>query len=526
MILNVFPHMALHICVQGRSFYGSIISMNKKVKNQYDFIVIGSGIAGLCFALEVAKKGNVAVVTKKELMESNSNYAQGGIAAVLDKHDSFKQHIQDTLKAGCYLNDKKAVETMVKESPKAIQRLINLGAGFNRDDEQISLTKEGGHSRARIAHAKDATGREIERALIHNIRQNKNISSFESHIAVDLVVDKNRCVGVSVLDDENHKTEVFFAKAVVLATGGLGQVYFRNCNPKIATGDGLAMADRIGAQIKDMEFIQFHPTALNKSGQPTFLISETLRGEGGILKNYLGHAFMKKYHPDKDLAPRDVVSRVVFEELKDGPIYLDIKHLGSKYIKHRFPYIYDKLWWYGIKMDQDMIPVAPAAHYACGGVHTDLSGRTNIKGLYAIGEVAHTGVHGGNRLASNSLLECVVFSYRTAKAVIKDNANLKIKSKLNNGIFRMAGKVDPKILPIKNQIKKLMWKQVGIVRDEQKLLQTLNKLKKLEKDTEKLYNRGMSRQVIELRNLVRVAILITRAARKRKHSTCAHFLGN
>jgi len=496
--------------------------------HKYDFLVIGSGIAGLNFALEASKKGKVAVITKKELMESNSNYAQGGIAAVLDKHDSFEKHIEDTLKAGCYLNDKKAVEIMVKESPKAIQRLIDLGAGFNRDDKEISLTKEGGHSKARIAHAKDATGKEIERALIHNVRKNKNIDCFESYIAIDLIIDREKCTGVIVLDDENKEIKVFFAKAVILSTGGLGQVYQRNCNPKIATGDGFAMAERAGAFIKHMEFIQFHPTALNKKGKPTFLVSETLRGEDGILKNHKGKAFMIDYHPDKELAPRDIVSRAVFSELKKGPVYLDIRHRGNKFIKHRFPYIYDKLWWYGVKMDIDMISIAPAAHYACGGVHTDLNGKTNIKGLYAIGEVAHTGVHGGNRLASNSLLECVVFSYRTALA-LKHSASPA--DKLNTGALKQLPKCSPLeggrgVLAgvLKNQVKKIMWEDVGIVRDEKKIANALDKLKIIKKKIDKLYSKGINRDIIELRNLVQVAILITQAAKDRKKSACAHFL--
>jgi L-aspartate oxidase len=489
----------------------------------YDFIVIGSGIAGLDFAIDASKKGRVAVITKKELMESNSNYAQGGIAAVLDRHDSFANHIKDTLEAGCYLNDKKAVEVMVKEAPSAIERLVNLGAGFNRKNNTLSLTREGGHSERRIAHAKDATGKEIERALIYNLRQNKNIDCFESHIAVDLIIKKNVCYGVVVLDDESKKLDIFNSKIIVLATGGLGQVYSRNCNPKIATGDGFAMAFRAGVFMKHMEFVQFHPTALQRKGKPAFLISETLRGEGGILVNKKGVAFMKKYHAKAELAPRDIVSRAVFEELKNGPVYLDIRHLGAKYLKARFPYIYNELWWYGIKMEKDLIPVSPAAHYACGGAHTDLNGQTNIKDLFAIGEVAHTGVHGGNRLASNSLLECVVFGSRSAKKAVKELKHINKKFE-NIKLPKINSRINPEILFLKRQTQALMWKNVGIVREPKKIAQTLRQLKSIQKKADKIYRLGLNRNIIELRNLIQTALLITCAAIERKISACAHFL--
>jgi L-aspartate oxidase len=493
------------------------------MKHTFDYLVIGSGIAGLNFALGAAKSGTVAIVTKKELMESNSNYAQGGIAAVLDKYDSFAGHIKDTLKAGCYLNNKKAVEIMVKEGPSQIKRLLDLGVGFNRDEGKLCLTKEGAHSHRRIAYVKDATGREIERALSHNVRHHPNITVFESHLAIELITKNNHCAGAYVLDDDNKKIKTFLAKATVLATGGGAQVYERNCNPKIATGDGVAMAKRAGAKIEGMEFIQFHPTALAKKGQPTFLISETVRGEGAILKNSHGQAFMKKYHPQKELAPRDIIARAIYEELKSGPVYLDIRHRGSRFIKERFPYIYNELWWFGIKMDKDLIPVAPAAHYFCGGVHTDLNGKTNIKGLYAFGEVAHTGVHGANRLASNSLLECMVFSSRalkSAKKYIQHNnsqqstiSNLKINKKNNS-----------RITTTKRQIQTLMWNNMGIIREEKKMRLALVKLNKIENELDKIYQNGINRSIIEVHNLCTVAILITEAALKRKKNIGAHFI--
>ncbi|PIT87153.1 MAG: L-aspartate oxidase [Candidatus Magasanikbacteria bacterium CG10_big_fil_rev_8_21_14_0_10_40_10] len=491
---------------------------------QYDCVVIGSGIAGLGFALQASKKFKIAIITKKELMESNSNYAQGGIAAVLDRQDSFAKHIQDTLEAGCYLNNKTAVRTMVEQAPQAITWLIELGAGFNRENTKIALTKEGGHSARRIAHAKDATGKEIERALIFNVRRNKNIDCFESHIAIDLLVKDGACYGVVILNDEKKQVEFFKAKSIVLATGGLGQVYERNCNPKIATGDGFAIANRVGARLKHMEFVQFHPTALFKKGQPAFLLSETLRGEGAILVDKNGRAFMKKYHPQADLAPRDIVSRAVFEELKKGPVYLDARSLGAKFIKIRFPYIYDKLWWYGFKMDKDLIPIAPAAHYACGGVQTDLNGRTNIKNLYVVGETAHTGVHGGNRLASNSLLECVVFSRRAAKAVIREK---QIRSKtpaFSWRVFKVIKNNNHQVAKLKRQVRELMWQNVGIVRQEKNIDKTLSDLKKIERQITKIFNQGVNRGIIELRNLVQTALLITQSAKDRKISACAHYL--
>lgn len=504
----------------------------------YDFLVIGSGIAGLNFALQVAKHGTVAIVTKKELMESNSNYAQGGIAAVIDKFDSFEKHIEDTLKAGCFINDKKAVEVLVKNAPKQIQRLIKIGVGFSREHNELSLTKEGGHSHRRIAYAHDTTGKEIERALLHAVRNNPNISTFESHIAFELVMQNNICKGAYVYDEENRNTEFFLSKATIIATGGVGQVYKRNSNPKIATGDGIAMAARAGAQIRDMEFIQFHPTALDKKNKPALLISETVRGEGGILVNSSGEKFMSKYHALKDLAPRDIVARAILEESKKGQfypehsrrnpeysrrVYLDIRHKGSTYIKKRFPYLYNQLWWYGIKMDKDLIPISPAAHFVCGGIHTDTYGQTTIQGLFAFGEAAHTGVHGANRLASNSLLECMVFSDRASKKasayIKKNNYQLPIPKTQNLTI-----KTSQKISVLKKKIQILMWENVGIVREEKKLIKILIKLEKMQKDIEQKYKKGVNRQILELRNLITIAILITKAALNRKKSIGTHYI--
>lgn len=474
----------------------------------------------------------MAIVTKKELMESNSNYAQGGIAAVLDQYDSFEKHVEDTLNAGCYLNDKKAVNIMVREAPAQIAKLIDIGVGFSRAGKGLALTQEGGHSKRRIAFAHDTTGKEIERALIFHVRNHPRITVFESHIAVDLMVndkEKKRVSGAFVLNTETNQIIRFFAKATIIATGGTGQVYQRNSNPKIATGDGVAMAERAGAEIRNMEFIQFHPTALAKKGKPSLLISETVRGEGGILKNAHGKTFMKNYDARGDLAPRDIVARSIVEEMKNGPVFLDIRHKGSRFIKKRFPYLYNQLWWYGIKMDKDLIPVAPAAHFTCGGIHTTVNGETSIPGLFAFGEVAHTGVHGANRLASNSLLECMVFSSRAVRQAtrfIKKNSRTipktSQKQTAHPKTFSQTQKKQISIL--KRKIKMLMWKDVGIIRNPKQLRGALTRLNAMTPMIERLHRHGLSPESLELRNLHIVATLITKASLARKESIGGHYI--
>ena len=490
---------------------------------KFDFLVIGSGIAGLNFALKAADHGRVAIVTKKELIESNSNYAQGGIAAVLDPLDNFKSHVNDTLKAGCNLNNKKAVEIMIKDAPRQIQDLVDLGVGFNRVKGKLTLSKEGAHSKNRIVFAKDITGKEIERALVFNVRQHKNISIFESNMALDLFVKNKVCIGAAVLDISNNKINKFFTKTTILATGGVGQVYKNNTNPKIATGDGVAMAERAGAKIVDMEFMQFHPTALSVKNKPHFLISERLRGENARLLNVNKKSFMKKYHKLKELAPRDVVARAIWQEMKKGPVYIDATKI--KKVKDKFPYIYEQLWWQDIKMDKDLIPISPAAHYLCGGVKTDNNGKTSIAGLYAFGEVAGTGVHGANRLASNSLLECLVFSSRALKSSARFIKNKIIKI-INIKNKKINKNIDSQINSLKQKIKLLMWNNVGIVRSQKKMTKTLLELEKIAKKVDQLYNKGANRNVVELRNLNTVAILITKAALNREKSIGSHFINN
>ena len=486
------------------------------MKHKTDFLVIGSGIAGLNFALKASQYGKVAVVTKKELMESNSNYAQGGIAAVLDPVDNFKSHVEDTFKAGGRIGDKKAIEIMIKEAPKQIDELIDLGVGFNRIQGKLDLAKEGGHSKRRIVHAKDATGKEIESALVFNIRHNPNIEVFEANLVIDLLVKDGKCLGAYALDTDEKKINSFFAKATILATGGAGRVYKNTSNPKIATGDGLAMAFRAGAVLQDMEFVQFHPTALDKKGYPHYLISEAVRGEGGKLVNSKGKRFVK------ELAARDVVSRAIVEEEKIGPVYLDVRQLGEDKIKQRFPAIYDQLWWYGIFMEKDLIPVAPAAHFNCGGVVTNLNGKTDIDGLYVFGEVARTGVHGANRLASNALLECMVFSGRALKSA-KNYIKGKRIADMTVPRFNILG-IDKRIGILRRRMQSIMWDSVGVVRDRDDLAKAIGKLEKIEEEVGKLYKKGVNVQMIELRNMIEVAKLIAESAYLREKSVGTHYI--
>jgi len=498
----------------------------------FDFIVLGSGIAGLTFALKVAEVGTVALVTKKDRSDSNTNWAQGGIAGVMAPDDSYDLHIQDTLIAGAGLCHHDAVRALVTEGPDRIRELIALGTKFNTlGDGGYALTQEGGHSRRRILYNNDLTGREIERALVTNIHAHPSIMVFEHHFAIDLAKSKDddeRICGVYVLDTLDSEIHTFLARrAVFLATGGCGSVYTHTTNPAIATGDGVAMAFRAGARVANMEFIQFHPTTLFHPAARSFLISEAVRGEGGILRDAKGRAFMTDYDERGNLAPRDIVARAIDAECKKqnaACMYLDITHVEAEEIQHRFPNIYARCLSYGIDMAREPIPVVPAAHYMCGGVVTDLVGRTSLPRLFASGEVTCTGVHGANRLASNSLLEGLVFSHRTANLFINNqDATPPLLEHVPpfrpyRGRVRVA---DTDAL--RTRIQTTMTKFVGIVRTNARLHQAEVALDVIMDEVDHLYATCRpTEDLLELRNLCLTAQLIVRSAQQRKESRGLH----
>jgi len=497
----------------------------------YDYLVLGSGSAGLTFALRVSQKGSVALVTKKERTDSNTNWAQGGIAGVFGPDDDLELHVQDTLIAGAGLCHEDAVRVLVTEGPERIRELIEFGANFNKDAQgNLALGREGGHSRRRIIHTADLTGKEIEHTLVEAVRSHANISVFEHHYAVDLIVNGGRCCGAWVLDDVSGQITPFVAKATLLATGGAGQVYPYTTNPAIATGDGVAMAWRAGAEVADMEFIQFHPTSLFHPDAKSFLISEAVRGEGGILKRKDGTAFMAEYDAErKDLAPRDIVARAIDSEVKktgDECVYLDVTHLDAEEIKTHFPTIYARCLSFGIDITADWIPVVPAAHYSCGGVRTDLQGRTTIDQLYACGEVACTGVHGANRLASNSLLEALVFGKRAADdALGRESWSGCRPDTPFPDLARRVGPVNhAQISALRHRLQTVMQKYVGIVRSDSRLQKAAQALKVIREEAQPLFDDCLpSEEGLELRNLIEVATLITECAQRRCESRGLHY---
>ncbi len=484
----------------------------------WDIIVIGSGISGLNFALRAAEKGSrVLVITKKRIAQSSTNFAQGGIAAVLSNLDDFQKHVQDTLTAGCFHNNKRAVEYLVKHGPTAITRLVELGVPFATHDGKLLLTREGGHSERRIAFVSDYTGQAIEKVLVGKVRKNPHITLMEHTFAAELLVKQKRCYGGQIFQGNTSKN--VFGNITVLATGGIGQLYENTTNPEISTGDGIAMAARASCRFRDLEFVQFHPTALKIKGKPRFLISEAVRGEGAYLRNVDGKRFMKRYHHLAELAPRDVVSRAIFEEEKKGPVYLELRHKNPEEVENRFPQIYQKLKSYGINMAKDLIPISPAAHYLCGGIRVNLRGETGIHNLYAFGETTGTGVHGANRLASNSLLEALVFSDRILEMPHRGNKKTPHfhvpKSK------KLSGKQLKTIASLRKRLRHLMWENVGIVRTKKNLTKALEEIERLIRMLREIPQKN--HETLELRNMLCAGHLITQAALKRRKSLGCHF---
>ena len=482
----------------------------------FDFIVIGSGIAGLNTALILSSHGNVLLVTKGKLSDTSTNLAQGGIAAVMKKEDSKKSHIQDTMQAGYQHNNEEAVKHLVNGGENAVRKLEKLGVTFDTHETgELISSYEAAHSSARIVHATDFTGQEIEKTLIAQVLKQTAIEIREDTMAIDLIVKENQCYGLKVL--KNEIVINIFSRAVILATGGAGQLYQWTTNPSVATGDGIAIAYRAGAHLQDLEFVQFHPTALQEKESPLLLLSEALRGEGAVLVNNKQERFMQRYHPKKELAPRDVVARAIFNEQKNGQVFLDITHHKKTFIKKRFPNISKELKKRGYDIAIQPIPVTPAAHFLCGGLKTDIYGRTSIKNLFAYGETAATGVHGANRLASNSLLEGMVFP----EQIIHCLSELP-KTPVVIPAYRLS--ITSTNQRVQKQIREIMWQYVGIVRTPSGLKTAEQKLWSLMRQLEK--TKGINKPLLETKNMLTVALLITRAAQKRKKSLGTHFITN
>jgi L-aspartate oxidase len=523
---------------------------NAKIK--IDFLIIGSGASGLTTALHLAELGHVAVVTKKEIEDASTTCAQGGIACVLGSEDSFDEHISDTLKVGSDLCKKNVVSSIIKNGPEAVTNLISRGAKFTTrgdmgeltDKDKFDLGREGGHTKRRVLHAGDITGIELERTLKNAVNSNPNITIYEHHIAIDLITteklgweqEENRVLGAYVLDIHNKKVVTFNASVTIVATGGAGKVYLYSSNPDVACGGGVAMCYRANTKIANMEFYQFHPTILYNEKVKSFLISEAVRGEGAILKIYDSDnnliAFMENYHELKDLAPRDVVARAIDNEMKKSGqdcVFLDIRHRSKEYILKRFPNIYAKCKEAGIEMDKDLIPVVPAAHYCCGGVQTDINGFTGITGLYAIGETACIGLHGANRLASNSLLENLVipkFAYNDIKSKLSVLKSYSPSAKIPHWTSGDATNSDELVVISHNwdEIRRFMWDYVGIVRTAKRLERAKSRIKNIRREIEKYYwDFLVTPDLIELRNIASVAEIIIDSAISRKESRGLHF---
>ena len=512
---------------------------------KFDFLVIGSGIAGMSFALKVAHKGSVALICKAGLEEANTYFAQGGIASVTNlKVDNFDKHIHDTMVAGDWISDRQAVEKVVREAPTQIQALIDWGVNFDRKaDGEFDLHKEGGHSEFRILHHKDNTGAEIQTSLIRAVQQHPNITIFTDHYAVEIITQHHlgiivtrytpsiKCYGAYVLDEHTGVVDTFLSKVTVMATGGCEAVYRHTTNPLVATGDGIAMVYRAKGAVKDMEFIQFHPTALYhpEGGRPAFLITEAMRGYGAVLRTQDGQEFMQRYDPRLSLAPRDIVARAIDNEMKqrgEDHVYLDVTHKDAKETREHFPNIYAKCLSIGIDITRDYIPVAPAAHYLCGGIKVDLDGQSSIRRLYAIGECSCTGLHGGNRLASNSLIEAVVYADAAARHALsvldRYDFNEDIPEWNDEGTISTEERV--LLTQSLKEVNQIMESYVGIVRSNTRLTRAWNRLDILYEETEALFKRSKAtRELCELRNLINVGYLITKQAMARKESRGLHY---
>ena len=513
------------------------------MEERFDFLVLGSGIAGLSYALKVADFGKVCVVTKSELKDTNTSYAQGGIASVTYPPDSFEKHISDTLICGDGLCNEEVVRMIVKEAPNSIQQLIEWGTIFDKKaDGQYDLAREGGHSEYRILHYKDITGAAIQKALIQKVKEHKNITIYENHFAIDLITQHHlgmlvkryytniECFGAYVMDLETRQIKTILSNVTLMASGGTGNIYHTTTNPAVATGDGIAMVYRAKGIIEDMEFVQFHPTSLFNPGErPSFLISEAMRGFGAILKGQDENEFMHKYDPRRSLAPRDIVARAMDNEMKISGhefVYLDARHLDKKGLFEHFPNIYQKCLSIGIDITNDMIPVVPAAHYLCGGIKVDMEGKTWINRLYAAGETARTGLHGANRLASNSLIEAIVYADKAAINSLKNFKTYTIPD--NIPPWNDEGTTNPEEMVLITQsmkeMQQIMSNYVGIVRSDLRLERAEARLDIIYKETEELYKKSkLSKMLCELRNLVEVSYLIIKSAKQRKESVGLHY---
>jgi len=510
--------------------------------HHHDTLIIGGGAAGLSLALRLADDCRVAIITKGPSKDGSTYFAQGGVSAVLSETDSYESHIADTLKVGGGLSDLETIKFTVEHGPENIRWLQELGVPFSRDvihsgNPKLHLTREGGHTHRRVVHAADATGKAMSDTLENHARQHDNITFYEHHLAVDLITTEkqgyiesdNTCIGAYVLNKETNRVETFAARSVVLATGGASKVYLYTSNPDGSTGDGIAMAWRAGCSVSNMEFNQFHPTCLYHPEAKSFLISEAVRGEGGKLLLPDGKQFMHKFDERGELAPRDIVARAIDHEMKRlgvPCIYLDISHRSAAFIASHFPTIFQRCKKYGIDITKEPIPVVPAAHYTCGGVNTDLRGKTDISNLYAIGETAHTGLHGSNRLASNSLLECLVFAQSAAKDILSSISEPYKNHEISNWDESRVTDSDEDVVISHNwdELRRFMWDYVGIVRTNKRLERAMHRASLLQQEIDEYYsNFRISNDLIELRNLTVVAELIIRSAMKRKESRGLHF---